>query len=141
MTKLPLIIFFSKKSLILFPCLPWPLSLYNTVKQPLQGNIVKQSLQSLRTPFWVLNSSFAPNKNFFEKASNIICMYLLAPFIVQNFLEPIPSYQDVCFQAQNSLFALNKSFLVKIITATFIYVLAPSITQYFKKILRADPEF
>ena len=35
--------------------------------------------------FWAQNGPFAPNKIFFWKIINITLMYLLAPFIVQNF--------------------------------------------------------
>ena len=35
--------------------------------------------------FWAKNGPFAPNKIFLEKIINIIFIYLLTPFIVQNF--------------------------------------------------------
>ena len=35
-------------------------------------------------PFWVLNDPFATNESFFGKVFNIISMYLLVLFIVQN---------------------------------------------------------
>ena len=35
--------------------------------------------------FWVQNGSFAPNNFFSKKIINIIFIYLLAPFILQNF--------------------------------------------------------
>ena len=77
--KLPRIRFFSEKPLIKFPCLSWPLSLCKILKQSWQWI---QSCEDI----WVLNSPFAPNRIFFgEKAINIISMYLIAPFIVQNF--------------------------------------------------------
>ena len=34
--------------------------------------------------FWAEKGSFAPNKIFLENIINIIFIYLLAPFIVQN---------------------------------------------------------
>ena len=34
--------------------------------------------------FWAQKCPFAPNKTFFEKFVNIIFIYLLAPFTVQN---------------------------------------------------------
>ena len=34
---------------------------------------------------WAQNGAFAPNKNLIVKAINIIFMYLLAPFIPDNF--------------------------------------------------------
>ena len=57
-------------------------------------------------------------------------MYLLAPFILQNFkkfLGAIQGYKDVLFLVQTIIF-------------TFIYLLALSIVQNFKKILTANPE-
>ena len=57
-------------------------------------------------------------------------MYLLAPFILQNFkkfLGAIQGYKDVLF-------------LVRTIIFTFIYLLAIFIVQNFKKILTANPE-
>ena len=41
--------------------------------------------------FWAQNGPFAPNKNFFWKIINIILIYLLAPFIVQNFKKILPA--------------------------------------------------
>ena len=34
--------------------------------------------------FWAQNDPFAPNKIFLENIINVIFIYLLAPFIVQN---------------------------------------------------------
>ena len=35
--------------------------------------------------FWAQNGPFTPNKIFFEKIINIIFIFQLAPFIVQDF--------------------------------------------------------
>ena len=56
-------------------------------------------------------------------------MYLLAPFILQNFfkkiLELIQSYEDKHhFRDQNGPFVLKKKILVQTIVITFIYLLA-----------------
>ena len=54
--------------------------------------------------FLGLKWPICPNKNFFGKVNNVIFMYFLAPFIVQNlkkFLEPMQSYQDATFLGQN----------------------------------------
>ena len=37
--------------------------------------------------FWAQNDPLASNKNFLEKIINIIFIFLLAPFIVKNFLK------------------------------------------------------
>ena len=66
-------------------------------------------------------------------------MYLLAPFIVQNFkkfLELIPGYEDVPFSGKNGPFVLNKIFLVQNINITLIYLLAIFIVQNLKKFLQ-----
>ena len=44
--------------------------------------------------FWAQNGPFAPN-NFFWKIINIILIYLLAPFIVQNFKKILPANPDL----------------------------------------------
>ena len=41
--------------------------------------------------FWAQNGPFAPSKFFFWKIINIILIYLLAPFIVQNFKKILPA--------------------------------------------------
>ena len=43
-------------------------------------------------PFSYQNDTFAPNKNFFKKTINISSMYLLTPFIVQNFKNILGAY-------------------------------------------------
>ena len=81
-----------------------------------------------------------PQTNFFSrKTTNKISMYLLAPFILQNFkkiLEPIQNYEDVPFSSSKWLFVLNKYFLVQTILITFIYLLALLIVQNLKKFLQ-----
>ena len=72
----------------------WPFSLCKILKKFLQR------IQLGGCHFWAPNGSFAPNKNFFLKKNNIIFIYLLAPFVWQNFkmfLDPIQSYEDVPF--------------------------------------------
>ena len=67
-------------------------------------------------------------------------MYLLAPFIQQNFqkiLRADPRVMRTChFRTQNGPFVLNKIFLVQTIINTFIYLLAYSIMQNLKKSLQ-----
>ena len=65
--------------------------------------------------FWTQNGPFAPNKKFFlKKIINIIFIYLLAPFIVQNFKKKSYSGSRVMrmhqFWAQNSPFAQMRFF-------------------------------
>ena len=44
--------------------------------------------------FWAQNGPFAPNKTFWE-IINIIFIYLLAPFIVQNFKKILTPDQEL----------------------------------------------
>ena len=63
-------------------------------------------------------------------------MYLLAPFIWQNFkkcLEPIQRYKDVPFSGPKWPICPEQHFLVQTIIITFIYLLALFIVQNFKK--------
>ena len=41
--------------------------------------------------FWAENGPLAPNNFFFEKIIIIILIYLLAPFIVQNYKKILPA--------------------------------------------------
>ena len=66
--------------------------------------------------FWVQNGSFAPNKIFVRKTINTVSLYLLPPFIVQNFkksLEQTQSYEGVPCLGPKWPFALNEHFSEK----------------------------
>ena len=63
-------------------------------------------------------------------------MYLLAPFILQNFKKNLGANPELYFRAQNDPFVLNKNFLVQTIIITFIYLLALFIVQNLKKFLQ-----
>ena len=70
-------------------------------------------------------------------------MYLLAPFILQNFkkfLEPIQSYEDAPFLDPKWSICPEQKFSRKTINIILIYLLAPFIEKSLKKILPADPE-
>ena len=60
-------------------------------------------------------------------------MYLLAPFIVQNFKK---SSEDVPFSGSKLPICPEQIFLVQIIIITFIYLLAFFIVQNLKKFLQ-----
>ena len=67
-------------------------------------------------------------------------MYLLAPFILQNFkkihrADPELQIQMCHFRDQNGPFVMNKIFLVQTIIITFIYLLALFTVQNLKKFL------
>ena len=81
---------------------------------------------------WRIKRSNYPKWIFFLK-NNKIFMYLLPPFILQNFeriLRADPVIRMCHFQAQNSPFVLEQIFLVQTIIITFIYLF---------KILTANP--
>ena len=97
--------------------------------------------------FWTQNGPFATI--FFCKIINIILIYLLAPFIVQNFKKILPADPELwgCTIFGPKMvhfpkweFFLKTFFFWKIINIILIYLLAPFIGQNFKKILPADPE-
>ena len=49
--------------------------------------------------FWAQSGPFTPKQTFFQEIIPIILIYLLVPFIVQNFLKNrIQSYEDVQFK-------------------------------------------
>ena len=56
-------------------------------------------------------------------------MFLLAPFILQNFKKNFRADQLCHFRAQNGPFVMNKFFLVQTIFITFIYLLTLFIAQ------------
>ena len=93
----------------------WPFSLCK---------ILKKFLRRM-CHFSAPNGSFAPNKIFFflKKINNIIFIYLLAPFVWQNFkmfLDPIQSYEDEPFSGPKTPICPEQHFLVQTITTTYI---------------------
>ena len=74
-------IFFWHKPLLLLSSTYWPFSLCKILKNSYSGSQVMRIHH-----FWDQNSPFAPNIFFFFflRIINIILIYLLAPFIVQN---------------------------------------------------------
>ena len=68
-------------------------------------------------------------------------MYLLAPFITQNFkatFREAPEYDDVPFSGQNGLFAQHENFFRKTVNVISMDLLTPLIVQNLKKILKKD---
>ena len=66
--------------------------------------------------FWAQIGPFAPNKIFFLKIINITLIYLLAPFIVQNFqkfFQWIQSYEDAQFLGRKWTISSNEIFFKK----------------------------
>ena len=91
--------------------------------------------------FQAQNGPIVMNKIFLVQAIIITFIYLLAPFIVQNFkkfLQWIQSLRLLDFWTQNDPFAPNIFFLE--INMILIYLLVPFIVQNLKKCLPADPE-
>ena len=82
------------------------------------------------------------NKLFLVQTIIITFIYLLALFIVKNFLkflQRIQSYEDVPFWGPKWSICPKQNFFWKIIKIILIYLLAPFIVQNFKKILPVDP--
>ena len=75
--------FFWYKPLLLLSSTYWPFSLCKILK-----NSSSRSRVVRMCNFWAQNGPFAPN--FFWKIINIILIYLLAPFIVQNLKKILP---------------------------------------------------
>ena len=83
------------------------------------------------------------NKLFLVQTIIITFIYLLALFIVKNFLkflQRIQSYEDVPFWGPKWSICPKQKFFWKIIKIILIYLLASFIEQNFTKILPADPE-
>ena len=83
--------FFWYKPLLLLSSTYWPFSLCKILKNSYSISRVKRMRH-----FWAHNGPFAPNKFFLWKIINITLIYLLAPFIVQNFtkfFQRIQSYE------------------------------------------------
>ena len=77
--------------------------------------------------------------------TNIIFIYLLAPFILQKFKKIHKANPELwgcaIFGPKIAQFILNKKFLVQTIIITFIYLLALFIGQNLKTILTAFLQF
>ena len=100
--------FFWCKSLLLLSSTYWPFSLCKILK-----NSYSRSRVMSMHHFWAHNDPFAPNKFFFSKIINIILIYLLAPFIVQNFkkfFQQIQSYENARFLGPKWPIFLNENF-------------------------------
>ena len=91
----------------------------------------------------VYNYQIAPNEIFSWYTTNKIFMYLLDPFILQNFkkfLEPIQSYEDVPFSGPKWLTCPEQFFFCTNHYYYFHLFIDPFHCAKFKKILTADPE-
>ena len=77
--------FFWQKPLLLLSSNYWSSSLWIFFKKSYNRYRV------MMCHFWVQNDPFAPNKFFLDKIVNIIFLYVLVPFIVQNFKKILPA--------------------------------------------------
>ena len=77
--------FFWYKPLLLLSSNYWPFSLCKILKNSCRSRVMRMCR------FWVQNGPFAPNNIFFWKITNMILIYLLAPFTVQNFKKILPA--------------------------------------------------
>ena len=97
---------------MLLPSIYWPLLVIKSFKKVLR---VDPELWGC-TIFWNKDGPFAPNKNYMGEILKFIFIYLLTPFIVQNFkkklLQRIQSYEDVPFLGSNkSIWASATAFV------------------------------
>ena len=96
-----------------------------------------QRIQSYEDASFLGPKWFICLKQFFflKKIINIIFIFQLAPFILQNFKKNAQSQSRVMkmchFWAQNTPISPEQNFLVQTIIITFIYLLAFSIGQNF----------
>ena len=85
-----------------------------------------------------------PQKYFLKKIININFIYLLFPFILQNFKKILRANPELwgcaIFGHRIAQFVLNKIYLVQTIIITFIYLFSLFTGQNFKNILTANPE-
>ena len=85
--------------------------------------------QTVKNGLKAKKDQIVQNEFFSRKTTNKIFMYLIAPFIQQNFLK-------MChFWAQDGPFVLNKFFLEQTIIITFIYLLALFTVENLRKFL------
>ena len=84
MTHLSWTKFFWYKPLLLLSSTYWPFSLCKIQKNSYSGSRVRMP------HFWAQNGPFAPNKFFFWKIIKMLLIYLLGPFVVQNFKKILP---------------------------------------------------
>ena len=78
--------FFWYKLLLLLSSSYWPFSLCKIKKNCYNGSRVMRMHH-----FWAQNGTICPTQIFFLKIINIILIYLLLPFIVQNFKKILPA--------------------------------------------------
>ena len=118
--KLPQMNFFLKKQLIKFSCTYWPLS-FCTILKKFLGPIQNYEDAPFLGPKW----STCPN--FFWKIINIILIYLLAPFLVQNFkkiLTADPELRMHNFWAQNDPFPQTRIFSENLLKSVVSFIQA-----------------
>ena len=87
---------------------------------------------------WRLKRSNCPKLFFSRKITNTISMYLLALFILQNFLKILRAYPELwcAFSGPKWPIWPEQTFLVQTIIITFIYLLALFTVQNFKIFLQ-----
>ena len=106
------------KPLLLLSSTYWVFSLYKTLKKFLQ------QIQSYEdAPFLGPEWPICPEQIFLWKIINIIFIYLLAPFIVQNFKKIFPqiqSYEDAQFLGPKWTISQNENFFSENLFMSFV---------------------
>ena len=82
--------------------------------------------------FWAQNDPFTPNKTFFWNIISIIPIYLLSPFIVQNFEKILPADPELLgfpiFLSQNENF-FSENLLMILLSIIHAYLHAKNQSQ------------
>ena len=112
-----------------------PFKIFKKFLEPIQSYEDKPFLG----PKW----SICPEQIFLVQTIIITLIYLLALFIVQNFLKNLttdPQLWGCSIFGLKMVHLSQKNFLEKNVNIIFIYLLVPFIVQNFKTIIKADTE-
>ena len=119
--------FFWYKPLLLLSSAYWPFLLSRTSKNSYSRPRVMRMHH-----FWAQNDPFTPNKTFFWNIISIIPIYLLSPFIVQNFEKILPADPELLgfpiFLSQNENF-FSENLLMILLSIIHAYLHAKNQSQ------------
>ena len=100
-----------------------------------KAKLIEQIQSYEDVSLWGWKGHNCPEIEYSQKTVNIIFMYPLAPFIVQNFRKIFVNNQE--FWAQNGAFA-SKNFFGNKINIILMYLFTPFTAPNFDKIVRGD---
>ena len=107
-------------------------------KDPINSGLTQLNHTQTNSKKWPkgLKDQNAPNGFCSRKTTNKIFMYLLAPFILQNFYKKMSELIREPFLGPKQPICPEQNFMVQTIVITFIYLLAVFIEQNLKKFLQ-----